>query len=230
MLEIKSASTLQDVNKLRLIYSAPGIGKTSTIKFLEGKTLVVDIDRTTSVLKGQENIDIVTADTMTPFITFPQLLKEINDSYLNNYNNIVIDNISELERSILAQLGKEGKNNRVPSMANYQQMQFMMIDAIRYLKSFGKNILITAWETSDQWQTPEGQIYNRSYPQISNKILTNAMGLCDVVARLIYDSEEEKRWFILQPTNAVFAKNQIDSRKGCKQEDLFKIGDIDAKA
>ncbi|HCE5109342.1 TPA: DNA-binding protein, partial [Listeria monocytogenes] len=67
MLEIKSASTLQDVNKLRLIYSAPGIGKTSTIKFLEGKTLVVDIDRTTSVLKGQENIDIVTADTMTPF-------------------------------------------------------------------------------------------------------------------------------------------------------------------
>ncbi|EOX1538984.1 AAA family ATPase, partial [Listeria monocytogenes] len=142
----------------------------------------------------------------------------------------VIDNISELERSILAQLGKEGKNNRVPSMANYQQMQFMMIDAIRYLKSFGKNILITAWETSDQWQTPEGQIYNRSYPQISNKILTNAMGLCDVVARLIYDSEEEKRGFILQPTNAVFAKNQIDSRKGCKQEDLFKIGDIDAKA
>ncbi|EGQ0201898.1 AAA family ATPase, partial [Listeria monocytogenes] len=150
--------------------------------------------------------------------------------HLSNYDNIVIDNISELERSILAQLGKEGKNNRVPSMANYQQMQFMMIDAIRYLKSFGKNILITAWETSDQWQTPEGQIYNCSYPQISNKILTNAMGLCDVVARLIYDPEEEKRGFILQPTNAVFAKNQIDNRKGCKQEDLFQIGDIDVKA
>ncbi|NVX90303.1 AAA family ATPase, partial [Listeria monocytogenes] len=122
MLDIKSASNLKDTNKLRLIYSAPGIGKTSTIKFLSGKTLVVDIDRTTGVLKGNENIDIVTADTMTPFTTFPQLLKEINDNYLKEYDNIVIDNISELERSILAQLGKEGKNNRVPSMANYQQM------------------------------------------------------------------------------------------------------------
>ena len=35
-----------------LIYAVPGVGKTSTAKYFKGKTLVVDIDRTTRVLKG----------------------------------------------------------------------------------------------------------------------------------------------------------------------------------
>lgn len=220
-MEIVSASNLTSKNAMRLIYSAPGVGKTSTIKYLTGKTLVLDVDRTTGVLRGENDIDIVYVDTMKPWETFPKLLKEIQDDYLEQYENIVLDNISELERSILSHLGKEGKNNRVPSMPDYQRMQFMLVDAVRFLKSLNKNVVITAWETSDQWTTPEGQIFNRAFPQISGKIITNVMGLCDVVARLIYNTETENRGFILNPTNAVFAKNQIDARTSCLQSELF---------
>ncbi len=58
-LEIKKATDIkrgQDFSAL--IYSAPGVGKTSTAKFLPGKTLVIDIDRTTNVLAGEPNIDV----------------------------------------------------------------------------------------------------------------------------------------------------------------------------
>lgn len=224
-LEIKKATDLTTERPgMYLIYSAPGIGKTSTIKYLQGRTLVLDVDRTTGVLTGTDNIDIVEVDTYTPYTTFPKLLADIQKNYLDQYDNIVLDNVSELERSIMSQLGREGKNNRVPSMANYQQMQFTIVDAIRFMKSWNKNIVITAWEETDQWQTMSGQIYNRAYPKIPAKIRDNVMGLADVVGRLIYDQEEDKRGFILQPTNAVFAKNQIDARHGALQSELFNRG------
>lgn len=224
-MEIISAKNLTNQNYLRLIYSAPGIGKTSTVRYLSGNTLVLDVDRTTGVLKGLDNIDIVNVDTMTPWETFPKLLGEIKNNYLNDYDNIVLDNISELERSILAHLGKEGKNNRVPAIADYQRMQFMLVDAIRFLKQLNKNILITAWETTDLWTTTEGQQFNRAYPQISTKILSNVMGLSDVVARLVYNPETGNRGFYLQPNNALFAKNQIDQRDSCLQSELFFTDD-----
>ena len=63
-IEIKSANELKRGHDFSaLIYSAPGVGKTSTAKYLPGKTLVIDIDRTTNVLAGEENIDIVYLDT-----------------------------------------------------------------------------------------------------------------------------------------------------------------------
>jgi hypothetical protein len=32
---------------------------------------------------------------------------------------------------------------------------------------------------------------------------------------------------VLAPSNNVFAKNQLDNREHCLQEDLFKVGDVD---
>ncbi|MDU0318237.1 DNA-binding protein, partial [Staphylococcus epidermidis] len=46
-------------------------------------------------------------------------------------------------------------------------------------------------------------------------------------ARLVVNKESGKRGFILMPTNNVFAKNQLDSREHCLQEELFTVGDVD---
>lgn len=208
-----------------LIYGAPGMGKTSTVKFFSGNTLVLDMDRTSHVLKGNPNIDILYVDNQNTWKEWGNLLKELAESDLTKYDTVVLDNISELERSILSNLGRDGKNNRVPEMRHYQQMQFFLVDSVRFLKSLNKRIVITAWETTDEWSTPEGQVFNRSYPQISTKILTNVMGLADVVGKIVYNPKTEKRGYLLQPTDAVFAKNQLDNRKFCLQEDLLKVGD-----
>ena len=221
-MEITKASDIKTDKATYLLYGAPGMGKTTTIKYFPGKTLVLDIDRTTRVLKGCENIDVVYVDNTDTWTEWGKLLSELKKIDLNRYDNIVIDNISELERCILAHLGREGKNNRVPSIQHYQQMQFFLVDSIRFLKTFQKNLVITAWEMNDLWTTEEGTQYNRSYPQINAKILTNIMGLCDVVGRILYNEKTEKRGIFLQATNSVFAKNQIDDRKFCLQDEFIQ--------
>ena len=44
-----------------------------------------------------------------------------NKETVDQYDTIVIDNISELFRSMLANLGRNGKNERVPEMSHYQR-------------------------------------------------------------------------------------------------------------
>lgn len=224
-MEIKNAAEITKPSALRIIYGNPGLGKTSTIKYMPGKTLVIDVDGTSSVLKGFKNIDITTIpDADNPRESLPKLLKDIKDNYIDKYDNIALDNISELENSILTEYGKKGNNHGVPGIQNYQQLQFFELDMIRYLKSFDKNVLITAWEMTDEYTTESGQSFTRAYPQIRKPILTNVMGLALQVGRLTISPKSGERGFQLMPTDSVFAKNQLDGRKGCLQADLFEEG------
>lgn len=220
-LPVTNAKDIPTGRATYLIYAPPGVGKTSTARYLKGKTLVLDIDRTSRVLKGEKEIDVYYVDTVNAWHEWGNTLKLLKESDLSQYDNIVIDNISELERCILANLGRDGNNQRIPSQKNYLQMQFYLVDSIRFLKELNKNLIITAWETSDIWTMEDGQQYNRAIPFISAKILNNIMGLCDVVARLVYNTKTEKRGFILQPTPSVYAKNQLDDRQSCLQDELF---------
>lgn len=220
-LQISNANDIQANKGTYLIYSPPGMGKTSTIKFIPGRTLVLDVDRTTRVLKGCENIDIAYVDNNNTWDFWGQLIVDLEKNYKGIYDNIVVDNISELERCLLSDLGSKGKNKGVPSQGDYQYMQFRIVNSLRYMKNLGSNLIWTAWETDDLYTDSSGQQYNRSYPQINRKIMNNVLGLCDVVGRLMINSEGE-RGFILSSTNSTYAKNQIDDRKGCLQSELIK--------
>lgn len=220
-MQITSAKDINTDIGTYLIYGSPGMGKTTLLKFLPGKTLVLDIDRTTRVLQGEDNIDIAYVDNQDTWKQWTETLKELKNMDLSKYDNIAVDNVSELERCMLANLGRDGKNNRVPAIQNYLQVQYLIIDSIRFMKSLNKRLIITAWETTDLWTTEEGQQYNRSYPQINNKILTNFMGLCDVVGRIMYNKKSEKRGIVLQPSDSLFAKNQVDERAFCLQHELI---------
>lgn len=217
---LTNAKDINRGNMTALLYGQPGMGKTTTIKYLPGKTLVFDVDRTTRVLSGCENIDICYVDNRDTWTNWRELLTEVVEKYNGKYDNYVVDNISELERCILSDLGRKGKNNGVPAQADYQYMQFQMVNSLRYMKNLGGNLIWTAWETTDLFTTPEGQTFNRAYPQINNKILNNVCGLCDVVGRIIINSEG-KRGYTFNATNGVYAKNQFDDRKGCLQEELI---------
>ena len=151
-------------------------------------------------------------------------MKWLGNANLSQYDTLFFDNVSELVRSMLANLGRNGNNNRVPSQGNYQQIDFFLMDSARFIQTLGKRVVFTAWETTDKWDLPSGQQINRAYPDIREKIRNNFMGLCQVVGRLTINPETEKRGFILQPSDYIYAKNQLDSRKGCAQENIFKIG------
>ncbi|HEP1684110.1 TPA: AAA family ATPase [Streptococcus pyogenes] len=224
-MKITKATEIKNNDSCYLIYGNPGFGKTSTAKYLPGKTIVVNIDKSAKVLRGNENIDIADIDTHKIWGEWLDTVKELLNGAANDYDNIVIDNVSELFRACLANLGREGKNHRVPSQADYQRVDFTILDSLRALLQLNKRIVFLAWETSDQWTDENGMIYNRAMPDIRTKILNNFLGLTDVVARLVKkttDDGEEVRGFILQPSASVYAKNRLDDRKGCKVEELFE--------
>ncbi len=222
-LQITNATDITTDKGTYLIYAPPGMGKTTAIKYLPGKTLVLDVDRTTRVLKGEKNIDIAYVSNTNTWEEWGKLIVDLEENYKGVYDNIVVDNISELERCLLSDLGSKGKNKGVPSQGDYQYMQFRIVNSLRYMKNLDSNLVWTAWENTDLYTDSNGQQWNRSFPQINHKILNNVLGLCDVVAKLAVNSDGE-RGFILSSSNATFAKNQLDQREFCLQEDIFKIG------
>lgn len=219
-MEIVKATDVRNLKGTYLIYGPPGRGKTTTIKYLPGKTLILDIDRTSKVLKGQENIDIVYIDNEDTWNDWGKTLKDLTENYVGTYDNVIVDNVSELERCILSSLGAEGKNNGVPSQGDYQYMQFRMVNSLRYMKNLDSNLVWTAWEEIDLWTDADGSSYNTALPQINKKIRNNVLGLCDVVGRLMVKDDGD-RGFILESTNSTYAKNQLDDRKGCLQSELI---------
>lgn len=217
-----------------LIYCAPGVGKSTALGIIaeksEGRTLVLDVDRTfinamrkMEIVKDLSKVDVIQIDNINTFDDWTKVLTELNAKFEAgelDYENICVDNISELERCILSDLGAKGKNKGVPAQADYQYMQFKLVNSLRYMKRWGKNVYWTAWETTEQFQNPDGSYYSRLYPKISAKIVDNICGLCDVVAKILV-KQDGTRGFILEATQNIYAKNQLDSRKGCLIEEFI---------
>ena len=158
-------------------------------------------------------------------IGIPQELVDMRDSgELKNANiaNIAVDNISELERCILSDLGRQGKNKGVPAQADYQYMQFKLVNSLRLMKSLGMNVIWTAWEDVRNIVAPDGTSYSQLIPKMSLKIVDNICGLCDVVGK-IFVNKDAQHGILLEAAQNIYAKNQIDSRKFCKVEDFMKF-------
>ena len=219
-----------------LLYCKPGVGKSTAIGLIaersEGNTLVLDIDRTIErtlakgeVVKDTNKVVVCQVDNINTFESWTQAIMEITPEFLkaNNITTVAVDNISELERCILSDLGSKGKNKGVPAMADYQYMQFKLVNSLRYMKNWGVNIVWTAWETVEPFTHMDGTQYSRIVPKISNKIVDNICGLCDIVGWITINKDGE-HGICLEASPSIYAKNQVDSRKGCKVEEFIVKG------
>lgn len=222
-----------------LLYCPPGVGKSTAIGIIaeqtDGNTIVLDVDRTISrtlakkeVVKDISKIFIREIDNVHTWEDWCEMTKELQamkeagEFEKQNIKNIAVDNVSELERCILADLGSQGKNKGVPAMGDYQYMQFKLVSSLRFMKSLGLNIIWTAWETTEPFVQPDGTSYSRLYPKINSKIVDNVCGLCDVVGK-IFINEDGEHGIRLEASNNVYAKNQIDDRKAVRIEDFIKF-------
>lgn len=222
-----------DLPYTALLYCKPGVGKSTAIGLIaersDGNTLVLDVDRTImrtlakgEVVKDTSKVFVQEVDNINTFESWSNLLMEITPEWLkeNNIKTVAVDNISELERCILSDLGSKGKNKGVPAQADYQYMQFKLVNSLRYMKSWGVNIIWTAWETADDFTHPDGTRYTRLLPKMSLKIVDNICGLCDVVGWIGVNKDGEHH-ILLEATQNIYAKNQVDCRKSCKVEDFI---------
>lgn len=220
---IKSEELTRDSNFKMLLYAKPGTGKTSTVRYLQGKTLLLDIDQTSQVLSGLPGISIAKLDPDNPtqeLIDFYGYAK----AHINEYDNVVIDNLSHYQKLWLMEKGKKTKSGQ-PEIQHYAIFDSHLLNMISTFNNLNANIVYTAWEATRQIQLDNGQLFNQFLPDIREKVVNHVMGIVPVVARLVKNPETNQRGFLLTESNGTFSKNQLDSREFALQEDIFKVGE-----
>ena len=215
-MNIINAKDIQHQHLTVLIYGTPGMGKTTLLGNLKGRTLIVDVDKGTSVLAGCENVDVLRLSKN--FQEIPELVQQFRASC--PYDNICLDSVSELERSLLDTLAA-ANGSGVPSQQNYGKVNISLMNACRLLRELNANIFFTAWEQYTEVIAPSGEKYSRIEPMIRDKCMNNITGLCDIVGRLYIDHESEERRVWLEARINVVAKDRIFKRQWCSCKEVI---------
>lgn len=209
-----------------------GTGKTVSLALIKtkGKKLIIDIDRSSQVLRTKEasekiqglkenlnDIDIINIGL--DINKFVETVKWLENGAFKNYDLICVDNISELENQMLTEYGKVGKNDGAPEMLHYNRVQFKIVDYVRRLRALNTNKIFTAWEDRQDVVYPSGEKYTQTVPKLSGKSADTVCGLCNLVAKI--EIGKEQRYFQLERTKTTYAKDQIKGRKYCAIQDLI---------
>ncbi len=185
--------------------------------------MVLDIDGTSQVLEGYANVDVAKIDVNDPhdsILKFYSLAK----ANIANYDNIFVDNLTHYQKLWLMHKAENTKSG-MPELKDYALYDNHILKVVETFNGLDANVIYTAWETTRSITHDDGQQYNQFIPDIRDKIVNHVMGIVHVVARLVRKADGT-RGFMLEGNQSIFAKNHLDQRKGCLQEELIKISDI----
>lgn len=218
-MEITNGAAITKSKKAKIIiYSKPGNGKTTVAGLLPGKTLVFDIDGTSQVLEGYENIDMAKIDGENPHDSILQFYA-LAKANISKYDNIFIDNLTHYQKLWLLKKGENTKSG-MPELKDYALLDNHLLKLVETFNSLDANVIFTAWETTRNITHDDGQQYTQFIPDIRDKIVNHIMGIVHVVGQLVKKADGT-RGFVLEGNQSVFAKNHLDKRKGCIQEELI---------
>lgn len=205
-----------------LVYGVPGVGKTYLSTYLKGKTYLLSLDKSYKRIPQLQGSDIWELDPGHPIEDLAEFVREFDPS---QYTNLVIDNLSNLQKLWFIEMAKESKNGLDNQLKHYNEFSNWLIRFISKAFSWNVNILVTTWEKQSQVTDPSGQMFNQYGPDLRDSARDYLMGNCDVVARLIQKPKSGERGCVLQGSIDTYAKNRLDDRKGCLVEELFDFDD-----
>jgi phage nucleotide-binding protein len=208
-MKVRNARSSDATGATILLYGESGAGKTSCLGTLGGKTLVIDIEGGTVVLRDKD-VDIATIpEDLTG-------LRELFDELTASkpaYDNICLDSATELEKFMLVCLGRKSSTG-TPTLNDYGVATFKMRDYIRRLRDLrehGINIVVTALEMPVELEASEGTTRTRLYPMMSKKLTPEVCGMFDIVGHVEVsrkEGHEGERFIRLDGTDQVVAKNR----------------------
>lgn len=182
------------------------------------------MDHSSKTIAGNENIDIIQfdrthpSDFMTEFlIELPELIKE--------YDNLVIDNITSWQSDWFIEQGRKSKNGITNELQQYNMWTNYYLRVLTTIYSQPINIFVTAWESTQDLTLESGQIITQYIPDIRKQVLSQTLGLTDIVGRVQVNPKTGGHGILLQGSDGLYAKNRLDNRTVCKAEELFNFGD-----
>ena len=208
-----------------LIYAQSGGGKTVNSTLVaapnRGKNLLICTDNSSIVLRNFErpNLDIQNVSTVKDFVDAYQAGYQSK-----KYDNIILDNLSDLVDMWLLELDASGK------FKDFRQAYQLVYQSLKRLSRESTmldcNTIFTAWCDTVDFPLPTGEVITRLQPKLPSKILDNFCGLMNTVCFIntATDKDGKKRWYYcMEGGNSMMAKDQIACRKSCMPEDLFKF-------
>ena len=208
-----------------LLYTQSGGGKTVNSTLVaatkRGKNLLICTDNSSIVLKNFErpNLEIQNVGNVKEFV---EAYRKGYES--KKYDNIILDNLSDLIDMWLLELDESGK------FKDFRQAYQLVYQSLKRLSrestTLDCNTIFTAWSDIVDITLASGEVATRLQPKIPAKILDNICGLMNVVAYIntATDKDGNKRWYYVTEGKAtLIAKDQIGCRKSCMPEDLFKF-------
>lgn len=146
MLELKSAKEIKGkAGHYLMLYGKSKSGKTTSIKTLTGKTIVIDADEGMISLDGTDSIDYLTVNESTS-----NIIKEIKEAIdyveknMQKYDNIVLDTLTAMSKMHLDIFLAGVKDGRQA----YGSLNTALYPILRKLEKLarqhGKNVIITA--------------------------------------------------------------------------------------
>lgn len=138
-MELKSTSKLKNNGIKILVYGSSGVGKTTLIKTLSGKTLILSTENGLLPLKG----------TDIPYISVSSL-EQLREAYeyvfahKADYDNIVLDSVSDIAETILVEEKKKVADARLA----YTKVSDIMKGCVKSLRDI-ENLTVIIIAQSD---------------------------------------------------------------------------------
>ena len=216
-IKIQSTKNSKTDNGIKiLLFGNSGAGKTYLSSTLEGKTIILSAEAGLLSLQGFD-IDAITINTFDE-------LREAYD-YLagekgNEYDNIVLDSLSEIAEVVLENAKNTVKDGRMA----YGEMAEKVVKIVKAFRDLqGKNVIMIAKLERAKDEISGSMLYTPSFP--GAKLAQHLPYLFDEVFALRVDKQDDEiiRFIQTQPDNQWSAKDRSGKLDQFEEANLSNI-------
>lgn len=217
---IKNTKDMKNHRVVALIVGPSGIGKTSLVDTLEGKTLIASAESGLLSLAGKDHdyIEIKTMQDLKDFFIFC-----MKDETKNKYQNLYIDSLTEIGEKLLAELKQDpklGEDKMILKMyGQYNDDMTKFVKALRDMQPY--NIFFTCLNKYEK----DGMEMKEEFNFPGAKVKDSIKAWFDEVFKYeIFEHEGERfRKLITDTSINALAKDRSGKLKPYENADLGAI-------